>query len=158
MSVRNMLAQLALGVALMLALVSEGMSGPRWQAYVHPQFGTRIAVPADILPGSEAVASGAAFFNRNARLEVSARRVPGVASAGDLRRLIAGTPGYERVTYNVGGGSWLVVSGYRGERIFYEKFHIARGAVQGFSFQYPAAQRSLYDPLVEAMENSFRPG
>ena len=70
--------------------------------------------------------------------------------------LIDKTEGYEKVTYNPGGDHWLVVSGYRGTDIFYEKFFLSRDLVRGFSLQYPASLRRLYDPVVERMEDSFK--
>lgn len=68
------------------------------------------------------------------------------------------SPGYENITYSARGRNWLVVSGYRGGDIFYEKYVFVRGTVQGFSFRYSTAERAIYDPIVEAMENSFHPG
>ena len=51
-----------------------------------------------------------------------------------------------------------MVSGYRSGDIFYEKYFFIRGTVQGFSFRYPTAERAFYDPIVEAMEDTFHPG
>ena len=76
----------------------------------------------------------------------------------ELRNLIAETPGYDRVTYSPEGRNWLVVSGYRGEDIFYEKYFVRDGIVEGFALEYPSSARELFDPIVETVEDSFRPG
>lgn len=149
---------LLFSLCLSLLLVSPAAAQSRWVQYIHPEFGTRIAYPADVLTHSAISETGAVFEGASAKLDVSARRLPEVTTAGAARRLIQGSPGYESVTYSAGGKNWLVVSGYRGSDIFYEKFYFVRGTVQGFSFQYPTAERTSYDPIVEAMENSFRAG
>lgn len=91
----------------------------------------------------------------DARFEMSAMRVEGVNNASDLRALIEGSEDYENMTYTPGGSRWLVVSGYRGPNIYYEKFLIGSDKVRGFSVQYPTAKRDLYDPVVERLEESF---
>jgi hypothetical protein len=72
--------------------------------------------------------------------------------------VLARTSGYDNVTYRPRGERWLVVSGYRGDRVFYEKFFVIGGAIEAFAFEYPVALRESYDPLVEILEDSFRPG
>jgi hypothetical protein len=76
------------------------------------------------------------------------------------RWLIENAGGYEEVTYRPHGKSWFVLSGYRGEDIYYEKvmFSCAGRLVNVLGISYPSAQRSLYDPIVERLEDSFSPG
>jgi hypothetical protein len=73
--------------------------------------------------------------------------------------LLANTGGYDEQTYMPRGRSWFVISGYRGDDIYYEKvmFSCAGGVVNVFAISYPKDQRHLYDPVVEQMEDSFRP-
>jgi hypothetical protein len=63
------------------------------------------------------------------------------------------------MTYVPQGRSWFVISGYRGDDIYYEKvmFSCGGGVVNVFAISYPERQRHLYDPVVEQMEDSFRP-
>ena len=127
-----------------------------WQTYVDPEFGMSISYPAGILPRQTESADGVIFSGEDAILEVSGIEMPDVRTSTDLRRAISTAPGYENVTYSPRGDRWLVLSGYRGSDIFYEKFFVIDGTIVGFSFQYPEAERRFYDPLVEAMEDSFR--
>ena len=92
---------------------------------------------------------------RGAAMQAILMRVEGVRTAADLRALIEGSEGYEEMTYTPGGSRWLVVSGYRGPDIYYEKFLIGSDKVRGFSVQYPTAKRDVYDPVVERLEDSF---
>lgn len=55
----------------------------------------------------------------------------------------------ERVTYQRQGRSWMVVSGFRGDRIFYRKaLRSCRGSWRYFEFEYPAAQKRRLDRTV----------
>lgn len=76
------------------------------------------------------------------------------------RWVIANAGGYDEVTYRPRGRSWFVLSGYRGDTIYYEKvmFSCREKLVSIFAISYPTAERDLFDPIVERMENTFRPG
>jgi hypothetical protein len=53
-----------------------------------------------------------------------------------------------------------VLSGYRGNDIYYEKVMFSCGGhvVNVMAITYPTEQRDLYDPVVERMEDTFKPG
>lgn len=84
----------------------------------------------------------------------------GQTPEGFKRWLFANAGGYDELTYRPRGRSWFVLSGYRGDTIYYEKvmFSCGGSVVNVLAITYPATQRNLYDPVVEHMENSFRPG
>ena len=54
----------------------------------------------------------------------------------------------------------LVVSGTRGDRIFYRRWLLSCGDAvwNGLSIEYPAAGKQAYDPLVTHMSRSLRAG
>lgn len=64
------------------------------------------------------------------------------------------------ITYETRGGNWFVISGTRGDRIFYEKHLLShKGEMnEDFVISYPAALKQTYDPIVARMAKSFRPG
>lgn len=74
--------------------------------------------------------------------------------------LVANTEGYDEVTYRPRGRTWFVLSGYRGDNIYYEKVMFSCGGdvVNVFAMAYPVSQRAHYDPVVERIEDRFRPG
>lgn len=84
----------------------------------------------------------------------------GRSPEGFKRWLIANAGGYDEVTYRPRGRSWFVLSGYRGDQIYYEKvmFSCGGSVVNIFAMVYPVAERNFFDPIVERMEDSFRPG
>lgn len=143
--------------ACALGAGSANTANAEWLRYQDPRFGTSTLYPSDLLPDQAFTETGATFSGSGGYLEISAAQ-RGVHTIQELRRLMADTPGYERVTYTPQGQTWLVVSGYRGDEIFYEKYFVRDGIVEGFALEYPAAARDVFDPVVETVEDSFRPG
>jgi hypothetical protein len=76
------------------------------------------------------------------------------------RWLVTNAGGYEEVTYRPRGRSWFVLSGYRGDDIYYEKVMFSCGGqvVNVMAITYPTERRDLYDQFVEHMEDAFKPG
>lgn len=152
MRMRSLVVALGLG----FAIASGADAQTSWQTYVHPSLGTQIIYPANIFTDVTETATGVALAGSGAMLELSVLVVPEIQTVADLRKFLRGGLGYDDVTYTASGNTWLVVSGFRSDRIFYEKFFIVGPSVRGFGIEYPVASRHLYDPLVETMENSFR--
>ena len=73
--------------------------------------------------------------------------------------MIANAGGYEEITYQPRGRSWFVLSGYRGDQIYYEKVMFSCGArvVNILAIAYPTSERHQFDPVVERMEDTFKP-
>lgn len=88
------------------------------------------------------------------------RNEEGRTPAAFKQWLIANTAGYDELTYRPRGRSWFVLSGYRDDNIYYEKvmFSCGGNVVNVFGMSYPVAERSHYDPIVERIEDEFRPG
>ena len=64
------------------------------------------------------------------------------------------------VTYRAHGNNWFVISGTKGDRVFYERHVLSHGGqmTESFLIFYPAAAKQTYDPIVARMGKSFRPG
>jgi len=63
----------------------------------------------------------------------------------------------ERVTYLRGERNWLVVSGFRSDRIFYRKAILACGGTQWrhVAFEYPAEAKREFDRFVTRMSRAL---
>ena len=140
----------------LLLIATDTLLAFDWRTLADSRHATRIEYPLELFSEVEETPDGIIMTGPQARLEMSAMTVDSVSTAADLRALIEGREGYENITYTPGGSRWLVVSGYRGPDIYYEKFLIGSDKVRGFSVQYPTAMRDLYDPIVERLEDSFR--
>ena len=65
-------------------------------------------------------------------------------------------PGY-KVTYSRTGKNWTVLSGTKGDDVFYERRLFGKdGVIRTVWIQYPASLRAKYDPLVGAIAKSLR--
>ena len=64
------------------------------------------------------------------------------------------------VSYAPRGQTWFVLSGESSENVFYEKVMFSCGGriINSFALMYPVASKRLFDPIVEGIENTFRPG
>jgi hypothetical protein len=144
----------------LLGVLIAGTAAPQllWQTYVDPVYGTRLDYPANLFENSFPVPGGIVFTGPGVTLEISVVHRPEVQSIRDLERTIDRTPGYEAITYRARGERWLVVSGYRGENIYYDKYFLSAGLIHAFGFEYPIASRQIYDPVVEVIEDTFRAG
>ena len=131
-----------------------------WQTYVNDRFGMRFDYPAGIFAAAPPPdnGDGRTFTSGDATLQIFAFHNTGGENAGSLKARLIGSEGYENVTYSPSGGSWLVISGFRGDDIFYEKYFLAGGVISAFGMEFPAARKPYYAPIVERIEDSFRAG
>lgn len=60
--------------------------------------------------------------------------------------------------YHILGGSWFVVTWENGDELVYEKMFVGNNTHDWFTFTFPKNQRHIYEPMVTAVEKSFRPG
>lgn len=131
-----------------------------WQTYVNDRFGMRFDYPAYLFEPEPAPdnGDGRTFGSESARLQIHAFHNIEDETPASLRRRTIGSDGYDDVTYSPTGRTWLVLSGYRGERIFYEKFFFRDDVISAFGIEFPADEKPFYSPIVERIEDSFRAG
>ena len=62
----------------------------------------------------------------------------------------------ETITYKKEGSNWIIVSGIKGQKIFYRKSILScRDTIwNDVSIEYPAAEKEKYDPLVSHARGS----
>jgi hypothetical protein len=134
--------------------------GGGWERYVNERFGTSLEFPADLFTPGEAPTNGDGrrMESEDATLEIYTWHNTSGETASSLKRRLVGSEGYEDVTYNPSGPGWLVISGYRGDMIFYEKYFFQNGMVSGFGMEFPESAKPRYAPIVERIEDSFRAG
>jgi hypothetical protein len=135
-------------------------AGGGWQTYLNERFGTRLDFPPDVFVPGEAAENGAGrrFAAADATLEVYSFENIERETPASLKRRLVGSEGYTDVTYSPASDSWLVLSGFRGPIIFYEKYFFRGGVVSGFGMEFPADEKPRYAPIIERMEDSFRAG
>jgi hypothetical protein len=138
---------------------------PHWRTYQNDRYGTTIDYPdlfkAEPPPDNDdgrrfKSADGAEFavFASYGALDFD--------RAGYQKYILEKLGPGNAVTYQAHGDDWFVISGTKGDGIFYERYMLphgkAMGFVQGFVMAYPAARKETYDPIVARMAKSFRSG
>jgi hypothetical protein len=62
-------------------------------------------------------------------------------------------PTYSRLSDN-----WFVLSGTKGDTIFYTKVFVGSASVNTFTFEYPADQADQYRSMNDQLARSFKHG
>ena len=142
-----------------------------WSLRVDRTTGYRVEVPLALLQPVEAgpddprSVQSFASADGSALLETYAGANLDNMSLDGFMDFLASADRIAEVTYSRNGRSWFVLSGYYRRAgyedeslIFYAKFMFTPGLERfsAFEISYPAAQRNLYDPVVERIEDSLR--
>jgi hypothetical protein len=157
-----------LSLAFVVCAASAVSAQPRslgWSEYQNAKFGLQLRYPADVFDNrrtSEA-RDGDLFATSDgsANLLVGAFANAEGFSPASYQRFIAreSYPGL-KIDYAPVGQQWSVLSGTRDDVMIYEKVIFSCGGrvINSFALVYPIAERKFYDPIVETIEDSFRPG
>jgi hypothetical protein len=138
---------------------------PSIAVYRNERFGFELKYPSAVFAPGEAPdgGQGMVFTSRDgaARLLVSAGQNETGETLRSYRRFVLSKSYPEaRIEYAPVRGSWFVLSGTNGDTMFYERitFRCGGKTIYGWQMTYPAAERAIYDPIVEAIHRSYRPG
>jgi len=150
---------------LLFAPVPEA-AAETWKLYVNARYGTAAEYPADRFhPGSPPDnGDGQAFTTADgAELRIFAHwNVDNYTPAEQETFLRSAGSDYTDVTYRATGKNWLVLSGNRGDSIFYEKYIFAKakndGVIHALTVTYRRDTKPVYDPIVARMARSLRQG
>lgn len=150
-------------ICIAVLAASAGAVAQGWQIHSDPEYGTTALYPGHIFsPVPSPDIPGQSFLSADgrARMAIGAWDNEGNESPAVYRDRLLADPNHPNITYHPKGRSWFVVSGYRGDNIYYEKVMYSCGwrVVNAFGIVYPVSDRAIYDPIVERMEDSFRPG
>lgn len=133
-----------------------------YKLYVNERYGYEIAYPADFIPlGVAPNGDGQVIESpgREAELRVFAETCFGAKET--VGKFIASYVARERqheitITYRHGGKEFAVVSGYEGNEVFYTKLLIDGDWCTEFTFKYPSARKTAYDPVATRIATSFK--
>jgi hypothetical protein len=149
--------------ALLMALPSFAAAQDRWTTYHNTRFGTAIAYPSRFKPGRPPDNNDGQSFTADdgAKLSVwGSLNVEEQDLAGIEKFVRDNLREGERITYRTAGPNWFVLSGTRGETIFYKRYVLSHRneIVNGFEITYPASAASGYNPIVARLSKSLRAG
>jgi hypothetical protein len=143
---------------IVVSLACANASAQGLKRHVDDRTGTAALVPSDWRPSpSDPNWEGVRFFSRDGDSWLAVwGKNSGGQSTGAYQSFVGNAAG-DNVTYARRGTNWFVVSGYRGDRIFYVKAvrRCTRDQWHHIAFEYPAAQKRAYDRLVTAVSHSL---
>ena len=157
------------GLTFVLLLTSMALAdswaplGGGWSRYTNDRFGTVIEVPLQIFKVTEPApedGDGREFrADDGSRLSVYGTYAPyavmirfdayteGLLDGAQRRGL--------EVTYRKGGKGWIVFAGHQGPNIVYTKVVEGCEAAHELVIKYPAAKKTLYDPVVARLSRTL---
>jgi hypothetical protein len=160
-------------VRLALAAGLLGLAAPHVAAqeqggfatYRNERHGFSMSYPAGTFAPQPTAADseGRVFTSRdgNARLLAGALPNTDAVNLRDYRSLVLqqSYPG-ANIDYAPLGSTWFVVSGTREGVMFYERVTFTCGGrlINSWAMVYPAAERRVYDRIVEQVSRSYRAG
>lgn len=152
---------LAVAPAALAALAATAAHAASWQTYANDRFGSTADIPAGWRAG-EAPANddGRVFTAPDGRASITVSGSHSVLPRTQEIGIMTAPGDGETVEYRREGRDWVVVSGYKGDRIFYRKALLScHGAVWNtVSLDYPAAAKAAFDPIVAHVAGSLRGG
>lgn len=164
MVTRTLLILIALGSSSLTGIAQAQPAGD-WVEHRNEKYGFRLEYPADVfkLERTTQAGDGHGFVSADgkARLLVGAlQNDEGSTPAAYQDYIARNSYGSFKVTYRPLGETWFVLSGEGDGKIFYEKviFSCSGKLINSFAMVYPIDSRSVFDPLLERMEDSFRAG
>jgi hypothetical protein len=135
-----------------------------WRNYTNERYGFSLVVPSHVLAVEKKsdAGDGLVFASKDdeARLLVGTMKNTDARTPRSYQDFIVHQSYADyTITYRRGGDSWFVLSGEGNGKIFYEKVMFSCGSelISSFALIYPAEQRRTFDPIVEKIEDSFRP-
>jgi hypothetical protein len=148
-------------LAICLALTGAALAED-WQRYDSPA-GFSISVPSGRFSVESETAGRLSLREEGGTAQIDVFGVTNAESLGvrQFRDMMEAADPSRRITYRAAGNSWFVLSGYLEDEpvptVFYAKFMLNRAgtALSAFEISYPASRKSVFDRLVETMEDSL---
>jgi hypothetical protein len=165
-------AALALAFVALAIAPANAASDLAWKTYNNTEIGFTLAYPSRLfspfdsdptegLKSRTSQRSGRAFRSDDGKAWLQAVAFANVdrLSLQAYKQRTASGYANARITYDRDGDDHFVLSGFKGKDIFYERviFSCAGRMVNVWHMTYPAADRALYDRVVEEIARNFRP-
>lgn len=136
----------------------------KYSSYSNARFSYVISYPTGLLTpqGESDNGDGQKFLSRDGQVEMI---VYGSENASDhsLRDLYnsqlrseGNDQSKRQVTYKSLRGNWFVVSGYEGDRVYYQKTIFSGGVFKTFRIEYDKSRADVFDKVTKRVAASFR--
>ncbi len=148
-----------------LIVAGQALAQLQWRSYENPRFGYSISYPASLFSAvnNPANTAGVVFKSEDgkAHITVSASINSQNQTPKDYVKWVTRESGLiDLVTYSKSTKNWAVISGFKGNMVYYEKtiFSCNNRILNWVTLLYPVSEKSLYDRLVGKVTKSLEPG
>ena len=152
-----MLRSILLGLLLLAITLTSADARPQGPSALQ-RYGIGAIIPQGWkLQPPDANWRGKRFVSENGDAWLALYNAPADVSTAEHMKWVASARG-ERITYQRQGRSWIVVSGFKGDRIFYRKAMLACGnrSWHHIAFEYPAEEKRAFDRLVTRTSHALK--
>lgn len=132
-----------------------------WQTYRNDRFGATADIPAGWRMGQAPENDdGRVFTSPDGRATITVSGIFVVLPRFQEIELMTKPAAGETIDYKRQGRDWIVVSGRKGDRIFYRKSLLSCGGTvwNTVYLDYPAADKAAFDPIIAHVATSLRGG
>ena len=161
----KLLSGIAAVSLILVGSVPSSAQSAAWERYVDPQYGFSAELPYGVFEPLEDDDSRGLTLGEvggTGQISIYGGDAGGLTLEGFAERLSAGEE-VRSITYQAGGDSWFVLSGYyqpdaEGERlIFYTKVLLSpdRETFSAFEISYDLDEKARFDGIVSRIEDSF---
>ncbi|MDZ4790381.1 MAG: hypothetical protein SGJ17_04115 [Hyphomicrobiales bacterium] len=133
--------------------------------YRNDRYGFRLRYPAATFKPDEPTESGdgQTFLTVDGQAKIvtyAALNAEKLTPQAYRKTLMSEYDGYDLLDYQPQGKTWFVLSGFRGDKIFYEKIMFSCGnqVINVLAVSFPKAEKIKYERIVEQLEDDFIPG
>lgn len=152
----------AVAALLLVCLAGAAMAAESWKTYANPRFGTYADYPAGRfhpLPPPENGDGQSFAADDGAKLAIYGSYNVEDWTPSSYEKMIRGdnSSDYADVSYRASGANWLVLSGNRGDAIYYERYLFVGDEVHAVTITYPRAVKASYDPIAARIAQSLGP-
>lgn len=150
-------------ITILLAFASVAAAQEKYSTYSNDRFSFSVDYPADVLkmlppPDND---DGRTFRSDDKGVEMQVWGEYNAESRTLQERYERDLKGFtEKPSYMVLKRDWYVLSGLKDGKIFYEKVLVRRRGdtdiFYTFTVEYPAGQKTTFDPIVKRMADSFK--
>ncbi|MBJ7534206.1 hypothetical protein JDN40_08825 [Rhodomicrobium vannielii ATCC 17100] len=152
------------GLAAAAATVASGAArADDWKAYHNPRFDFSFEYPGWFAAADTSENSDGSRFEAKDGAAILAYGSWNAMDENPLtieqhEAFVRGNDDYSDLTYRFADAKTLVLSGLRGDTVYYEKYLLVRDndLILNLQITYPAQYKPIYDPLIGRMAKSLR--
>jgi len=153
-----------LATTMMMVTVAQSARA-EWRDYKNSRFGFEFSYPADLFSPGSAPANddGRTFETVDGEANITvwgSYNVLDQTPRSYLNWVKQEADVVDEVTYQRVKNNWVVVSGFKGHMIYYEKtiFSCGGQVMNSIALYYPVTKEKVFNPLVGRITKSLSPG